>query len=60
MIYYGSKGKKTNQSLKDRIFLRNGGTVAFLVFNELRPHGPRYWALRDMFERFGQLAVVRG
>lgn len=48
------------QSRRDRGFLANGGTVAFIALSELKPRGQRYWILRDLFERIGGLAIVYG
>lgn len=46
------------QSRRDRSFLENGGSVAFLALNSL--HGQRYWTVKDMFERFNMITIVRG
>lgn len=48
------------QSRRDRSFLANGGTVAFIALSELKPRGQRYWILRDLLERVGGLAIVYG
>lgn len=46
------------QARRDRQFLENGGVVPFIALNNI--HGQRYWIVRDMFERFNMLTVVRG
>ena len=48
------------QSRRDRGFLENSGEVSHIAMMELKPKGRRYWILRDMFVRLGQLAIVKG
>lgn len=48
------------QSRRDRGFLENSGKVSHIVLMELKPKGQRYWILRDMFARLGQLVIVKG
>lgn len=47
------------QSRRDRGFLENGGEVSYIALMELKPKGQRYWILRDMFARLGQLVIVK-